>query len=153
VLQVVQVAKTDTFTTTSTSFVDITGFEASITPSATANKILITWSFHYSQTNDGYPAHFVLTDSSNNVLLQGDANGNRTRVTTGSHQFGNSRTLYNSSGSYLWSPSSTSSQTVKWRASRTGVNGAVTFNRTGSFDDTVNDPAPASTITLMEIAG
>ena len=42
VLQVVSTTKTDTFTTSSTSFVDITGLSVSITPSSTSNKIKIT---------------------------------------------------------------------------------------------------------------
>ena len=41
VLQVVQTVKTDTFATTSTSFVDITGVSVAITPSSTSSKILI----------------------------------------------------------------------------------------------------------------
>ena len=41
VLQVVSVAKTDTFSTTSNSFVDVTGLTLNITPSATSSKILV----------------------------------------------------------------------------------------------------------------
>jgi hypothetical protein len=41
VLQVVQTTKTDTFTTTSTSFTDVTGLSVSITPSSASSKILI----------------------------------------------------------------------------------------------------------------
>ena len=40
VLQVVSSTKTNTFTTTSSTFTDITGFSASITPSSTSSKIL-----------------------------------------------------------------------------------------------------------------
>ena len=39
--QVIQTVKTDVFSTTSTSFVDVTGLTASITPSATSSKILV----------------------------------------------------------------------------------------------------------------
>lgn len=41
VLQVVSVTKTDTFSTTSTTFVDITGLSLSITPTSATSKILI----------------------------------------------------------------------------------------------------------------
>ena len=41
ILQVLQTVKTDTFTTTSTSFVDVTGLSVSITPATTSSKILI----------------------------------------------------------------------------------------------------------------
>ena len=41
ILQTVSVAKTDTFSTTSNSFVDVTGLTLNITPSATSSKILV----------------------------------------------------------------------------------------------------------------
>ena len=41
VLQVVSAAKTDTFSSSSTSLVDITGLSVAITPSSTSNKVLI----------------------------------------------------------------------------------------------------------------
>ena len=41
ILQVVSTTKTDTFTSTSTSMVDITGLSATITPSSTSSKILV----------------------------------------------------------------------------------------------------------------
>ena len=42
ILQVVQTVKTDAFSTTSTSFVDITGLSVDIQPSAASSKILVT---------------------------------------------------------------------------------------------------------------
>lgn len=75
-LQVVQTIKTDTFSTTSTSYVEVTGFSVSITPRATTSKILViaqittghnvtdqvvatqlrrgTTGINLSATNDGY---------------------------------------------------------------------------------------------------
>lgn len=40
-LQVVQITKTDTFSTSSTTMTDITGLSVSITPSSASNKILV----------------------------------------------------------------------------------------------------------------
>jgi len=42
ILQVIQTVKTDAFSTTSTSFVDITGLSVNITPSVASSKILVT---------------------------------------------------------------------------------------------------------------
>ena len=42
ILQVAQATKTDTFTTTSTSFTDITGMTVNITPSSASNKVLVS---------------------------------------------------------------------------------------------------------------
>jgi trehalose-6-phosphatase len=41
VLQLQQVLKTDAFSTSSTSFVDITGLSVNITPSSSSNKVLV----------------------------------------------------------------------------------------------------------------
>ena len=41
IIQVVQSVKTDTFSTSSSSFTDITGLSATITPSSNSNKILV----------------------------------------------------------------------------------------------------------------
>ena len=41
ILQVGQVLKTDAFSTTSTSYVDITGLSVDITPSSSSNKVLV----------------------------------------------------------------------------------------------------------------
>ena len=45
VIQVVQAWKSDSFTTTSTSYVDIPDLSVTITPSSASSKILLTWSF------------------------------------------------------------------------------------------------------------
>ena len=42
IIQVVQSFKGDTFTTTSSTFVDVTGLSVSITPSSSSNKILVS---------------------------------------------------------------------------------------------------------------
>ena len=47
IVQVVQAVKTDVFSTNSTSYVDITGLSATITPSAATSKILITGCLSY----------------------------------------------------------------------------------------------------------
>ena len=41
IIQMVQTIKTDNFATTSTSFVDVTGLSASITPTSSSNKVLV----------------------------------------------------------------------------------------------------------------
>ena len=152
VLQVVSATKTDTFTTTSGTPVDITGYSATITPSSATSKILITSSFHISSGSVGsYPRMILLRGSS--VLIQGDASGSASRVTAG--QLYPSATLANNidslSYTYLDSPNTTSAITYKWQMStfsgRTG-----TFNASEATSDS-NHFNATSTITLMEIAG
>ena len=55
ILQVVQVVKTDTFSSTTTgSDVDITGLSVSITPSSASSKVLVTYDTNFSGSNAGY---------------------------------------------------------------------------------------------------
>ena len=49
ILQVVSTFKNDTFSTTSSSYVDVTGLSVAITPSATSSKILILSNKIYAQ--------------------------------------------------------------------------------------------------------
>jgi hypothetical protein len=51
VLQVVSASTSTLFTTTSTSYVDVTGFTASITPSSTSSKILVIFSSALSNSS------------------------------------------------------------------------------------------------------
>ena len=41
IIQIVQTIKTDNFASTSTSFIDVPGLSASITPSSSSNKVLV----------------------------------------------------------------------------------------------------------------
>ena len=51
VLQVVSASISTLFTTTSTSYVDVTGFTASITPSSTSSKVLVIFSSALSNSS------------------------------------------------------------------------------------------------------
>lgn len=66
-----------TFTTTSTTFVDLTGMSISITPSSATNKIWISCSFNafYSSTNS--PAARLVWGSTNLPLLINTTSGDR----------------------------------------------------------------------------
>jgi len=63
VLQVIQAVKTDRQTSTSDSFIDITGLSASITPSATSSKVLVQVNLTFGGTKDRYSFGRVLRDS------------------------------------------------------------------------------------------
>ena len=74
VLQVKQTEKTDTFTTTSTSFVDITGLSVTITPSSSSNKILVM--YEVAATNSFYVSQVNLVRDTTDIS-QPDAASNR----------------------------------------------------------------------------
>jgi hypothetical protein len=143
VLQVVQTTKTDNFTTTSTSFIDVTGLSVSITPSSTSSKILVITDISVGSSLNGYSIYNLVKDSTN--LYQ----GTDTKTYVGSHiEYSNSSSHMGTLNMcYLDSPATTSSTTYKIQMRVTSGTGAV--NRRSGSDDT----SVASSITVMEVAG
>ena len=151
VLQVVQTVKTDTFTTTSSSFVDITGMSVTITPSSTSSKILVTGMLNGSQDVGANRTYVKLLRGSTAICI-GDAAGSRIRGLGGFSS--NDSTLASSplSFSFLDSPATTSATTYKLQIASTAGSGTCFVNRTDTdLDD--GQIRMASTITVMEIAG
>ena len=150
VLQVVSTTKTDTFTTTSTSFVEITGLTASITPTSSTSKILILVSVTGSQSVGTNDAFIGLFRDSTQIDL-GDASGSRV-----SHSFllnsSNSGWTVNGFTNFLDAPSTTSAITYAVRA-RVPTTATLFINRSQNDPDSVTGSGRSvSAITLMEIA-
>jgi hypothetical protein len=148
VLQVVSTLKTDTFTTTATSFTDVTGLSVSITPQFTTSQILVFAQINGSEDFGVSPGYIQLVRGSTNIDL-GDAAGSRPRV---SAQFANpaASSLALPSLVFLDSPATTSATTYKIQV-RT-ISGTVFVNRTKQDTDANNYARAASTITVMEIS-
>lgn len=138
VLQVVSATKTDTFSTTSGTFVDITGLSVSITPSSTSNKILVLSTIVYGHDSNNSGAHFTVNRGAT-VLKQYNLNSLGSAYTDA---------RFSTSFNYLDSPSSTSSLTYKLQMKTDSgyLNG---INRSNASSSDWGD----STITVMEIAG
>jgi hypothetical protein len=152
VLQVVSTAKTDTFTTTSTSLVDITGLSVSITPTSASSKILVIAMVNTGDANTNF-AYLSLLRNANNIFI-GDASTDRALVTamTGIGLL-NEGAIQAIPINFLDSPASTSAQIYKIQI-RCATSGTVTVNR--SFRDSAStnfDMRVPSSITVMEIAG
>jgi hypothetical protein len=151
ILQVVQTVKSDTFSSTSTSFADVTGLSATITPSSTSNKILVTVSISHGRSS-AILNHFKLLRGTTDIAI-GDTGGSGTRSTIGSY-LGSADSvsdLITSTIQFLDSPSSTSSTTYKIQTKVQASGGTSYVNRSGS--DGIYGARTISTITLMEIAG
>jgi hypothetical protein len=146
VLQVVNTVKTDYFTTTSSSFTDITGLSASITPSSTSNKVLVLANISFGvSTGVGFVALWdggaYIHQGTSGVAQNGmGASGGYEPSYWWPHSHG---------ASVLLSPNSTNTLTITGRALARGSVGTVRINGRG-FD---SDYGVASSITLMEIAG
>ena len=158
VLQVVQTVKSDTASSTSATFTDISGMSASITPSSASNKILVFFDIGISGGggSSGNPGMIKLLRGSTSIYI-GDAAGSRERgyggTSADSAYYGDYYTVRKMTGVYLDSPSTTSSTTYKiqFRANTTGTTN-VYLNTTGDTADNANNIRTASSVTLMEIA-
>lgn len=148
ILQVVSTTKTDTFSTTSTSYTDITGLSVSITPRETSSKVLVFANFQASVSGD-IAVMFQFVRGTTAISI-GDAAGNRTRASASLLQSNITEQLGTFSFHFLDSPATTSATTYKVQ---TFVNaGTMYVGRTGSDSDLATRPRTASTITVMEIS-
>jgi hypothetical protein len=152
ILQVVETVKTNTFSTSSTTFVEVTGLNAVITPSSTSSKILIV-----AQVEGGPPsggACHIRLSGGNTATYIGDAGGSRTRAATSIRDVGNTfgRTnTFSSTIVFLDAPNTTSATTYKVEV-RTNT-ATLGINSPAEDSDTAQYARVASSITLMEIAG
>ena len=155
VLQVIQTVETDA--TAIGSLDTITEFiSASITPSSSSNKILITCDGVYSNSSDDSFGHILLFKGSSLISgAIGDANSSAYRATTGASPRTAGGITHNVvrqfSFQYLDSPSTTSATTYSGRAVCTN-NTTMYIGRSGTVVDD-NRGSYITSITLKEIAG
>jgi hypothetical protein len=153
VLQVVSTTKTDSFSTASTSFVDVTGLAVTITPTAATSKILVVVSVQTGAAG-ATPgmAFFNLVRASTDILL-GDADGSRIRTSFSCWGGGGSSANEGNAAvgtNFLDTPNTTSATTYKITMRTT--TGTVGVNRTAQDTNSASIPRGTSTITVMEIA-
>jgi hypothetical protein len=152
VLQVVSVVKSDTFSTSSSSFTDLTGLSVSITPSSASNKILVLGSVTGSATGSGSGHIRYVRDST--AIGIGDASSSRTRDSVGGIDNGATPpdSALSSSFVFLDSPATTSSTTYKAQVHQGDGSGTMYINRTTNDGNDNNNGRYASSITVMEIS-
>ena len=153
IIQVKSVTKTDTFQTSSGSFVDISGLSVTITPTSSSNKILI----QVHVTGDGRAgqarANFRLMRGSTAICI-GDSAGNRSRSTFGIYDNTDNHSPDNASMTHLDSPATTSAVTYKVQIQNGNSEGSnVSVNRAYNWSDNSAHPATTSSITVMEVSG
>ena len=155
ILQVLQTVKTDTFSTTSSTFTDVTGLSATITPSSNSNKILVKVSLGfvsgYASNSAVYP-NFVLVRGSTEIG-KGDADGNKTDCSFA--VLTNLQSGYMGSSAafeFLDSPATTSATTYKLQMLSGYQTNTIYVNRMYNNDDETYTTRAASTFTVMEVA-
>ena len=136
ILQVVQGLHTTQFTTTSGTFVDVTGFNATITPTSASSKILVMVTALSGHNAAAQAVGIRLLRDSTEITLLASSGGYLAGAT-----------FLNEIGfgtNYLDSPATTSAVTYKIQM-LSSVAGNTVYMSSGSTTQ--------STITLMEIAG
>ena len=131
IIQVVQTVKQDQFTTSSTSYVDVTGMSATITPKFSTSKILVMVMTTVQQ--NGSRTRFDIHNSTSGGRISGSTNGMQgaegTSINLPCHM------------SFLHSPATTSATTYKLQMLNTG--GSTSY---------FNASTHTGTMTLMEVS-
>jgi hypothetical protein len=151
ILQVAQVVKTDAFTTSSTSPVDITGMSVTITPTSSTSKILVIVDLKWSS----YAHSDIYLLRNGTKIYYGDLYGNQTQALLHSYASGGSDDygLAYGHATYLDSPATTSAVTYKlqgavpWSASYVIAVGYMRPNENNAYNARV-----ASSMTVFEVA-
>ena len=151
IIQVASTTKTDTFVTTSTSFVDITGLSVSITPKFSTSKILVTYHTNASMEDDGYRGGLRLMRDSTAIFV-GDSAGSRPQLSNHLVEATGTQQQFSYSGQTLDSPATTSAVTYKVQAISLDSGRQININKSyGDSNDALNGRT-ASSITVMEVS-
>jgi len=155
IAQVVSTTKKDTFSTSSSSFTDISGMSVSITPSSSSSKIFVSVQLCHGGEG-GLHAHGKLLRGSSSIA-EGNGPGGQKVAATMPLQGGvsnNDRFVFSSAMNYLDSPNTTSSTTYKMQVQAVNFNGngtPFTLNRPNTNSNDVGAGYYVSTITVMEV--
>ena len=149
VLQTIQSHKSDTFTTTSTSYTDITGLSVAITPISTSSKILVTVKVSGALWSEGHTYLQIVRGST--AIGNADSAGNRPVCfsSVGMDAFWKTADHVHQ---YLDSPNTTNATTYKIQCR--GEYGTLYINRSHRDENaTDSDQRTSSVITVQEIKG
>lgn len=151
ILQVQSTTKTDTFSTSSTSLVDVTGLSVTISPRSATSQILVMVNLNFGADPSVTAMHGAIFRGSTQIAL-GDAAGSRARrtwVRCSSQASGTGAGTM--SMTFLDSPATTSATTYKVQI-LSDQSGSVYINRTAGDADASYMARGVSSITLMEVA-
>jgi hypothetical protein len=149
VLQVVSTTKTDTFSSASASFVDITGLSVTVTPSSATSQILVMVQLSASsQVGTGVMYARLVRDST--AIDVGTSTGNRIPALAFVRGLAADAQL-TVPATFLDSPATTAATTYKMQG-RVESAGSFFVNRSTTDTDNSQYVRTASTITVMEIS-
>ena len=154
IIQIVHVNTSDHTYSTSTSYTDITGVTATITPKFNTSKILIQCTLAVSKSNSYTFLGRILRNGSVITGSGGVAEADHGNQIDGAW-WSVRNTTYNASPytvSYLDSPASTSALTYKAQGQTQNSSAPFAINRTVSSDNESFASPAFSMITLMEVS-
>ena len=157
VVQTKSTHKADTFTTTSTSFTDLTGLNVTITPTSSSNKILILVNVTFGGNTNLYAfGRLVRTISggSATAIGIGNASGNRSRASFPLHNLDVGNAVYHSKESsfmFLDSPNTTTSTEYQVQCFTHSSGSSLFINRPQNDDNSNYIGRYTSNITAMEV--
>lgn len=148
ILQVVSTTLTSTFsaTTSGTTLVEVTGLNATITPSSTSSKVFMVVNVQIN-SQDVAGGSIALYRDATQIALGNSTPDPRTAETTGIIQATSQAGV---AANFLDSPATTSAVTYKVYAAQSSSAGSKTWYVNRSSSDKLRT---ISTITLMEVAG
>lgn len=151
ILQVVSTTKTDTFTTSSTTLVDVTGYSVSITPGSTSSKVLVVGYLMCGVDVNNSRGMYGTLLRDTTAIGVGATAGNRSLITTDFAPGTNTSTIASVAFTYLDSPATTSATTYKLQI-RSQTAAALYVNRSITDTDNSTFTRSASTITAYEVS-
>lgn len=154
VVQVKSTAKTDTFSTTSTTFTNVTGLTVAITPTSATNKILIVAQVTVNAPTGSTEFGPFRLSGGNATNYVGDAASTRLRGVFGGFPGTTdlSGVCMTQTMVYLDSPATTSATTYAVQCRTTAsVGGTIYVNRSANDADSELRTRGASSITVMEV--
>ena len=153
IVQTKSTVKTDAFSTTSSSYTDVTGLSVTITPTATSSKVLVISqiSGNGNAATQGYfTLARVISSTTDNTIFVGDSTGSRVRASLNMYENQNNE-CKNGTLVFLDSPNTTNEITYKIQCTNQGAS-TVFVNRSSLFQDSANSATLASSITVMEVS-
>ena len=154
IIQCVVTQKRDVFTWGTTGDVAISGMTVTITPSSSANKVLVQVQIGASGVyNDGYPVFWQLYKGGSQIATaKGSGTSGSTVKCASYHKFSDYYVGTSTSFTHLDEPSTTSATTYQLYGQRHSSSGTAYFNATARQ---VNEryAEAISTITAFEISG
>jgi hypothetical protein len=151
VLQIVSTTKSDTFTTTSATYTDVTGLSLTITPSSTTSKVLLLATIvggGQTATTQGF-GQFVRNSTAIGV---GDAAGSRVQATFPMALLSSAFSIWSLNATFLDSPATTSATTYKIQIRNEFGSGTIYVNRSENDTNSAAGGRYISTITAFEVS-